>query len=101
MKTYGVWSSGEYNVRTNFDRNFRNLFTTNGPREMGNVVECVNLVISNAMNMNLLKPIVPQEIKDAVFEMGSLKALGLDGFRGIFFYQHLWQQIFWEAGHCC
>ncbi|CAB4279782.1 unnamed protein product [Prunus armeniaca] len=71
----GVWSSGEHNVRTTFDRYFRNLFTTNGPREMRNVVECVNPVISNAMNTDFLRPIAPQEIKDVVFEMGALKAL--------------------------
>lgn len=54
---------------------------------MGNVVECVDLVITNVMNLDLLRPIAPQEIKDAVFEMGALKAPGPDGFQGIF-YQH-------------
>ncbi|KAI5328747.1 PREDICTED: reverse mRNAase [Prunus dulcis] len=80
-----VYSSGEHDVRATFDRYFGNLFTTYGPQEMGNVVECVNPVISNAMNMDFLRPIAPQEIKDAVFEIGALKALGPDGFQGIFY----------------
>ncbi|KAM2051864.1 hypothetical protein ACFX1T_033241 [Malus domestica] len=37
------------------------------------------------MNEVLTRPLVNEEIKDAVFQMGRLKAPGPDGFQGVFF----------------
>ncbi|KAM1083313.1 hypothetical protein ACFX19_022135 [Malus domestica] len=38
------------------------------------------------------RPIVLEEIKDAIFQMGGMKALGLDGFHGVF-YHSFWDII--------
>lgn len=43
------------------------------------------------MNKKLMRPISPKEIKNAVFQMGPLKAPGPDGFPGMF-YQKYWQE---------
>ncbi|KAM2740124.1 hypothetical protein EV2_034162 [Malus domestica] len=44
------------------------------------------------MNEVLTRPLVNEEIKDAVFQMGRLKAPGPDGFQGVFF-QSYWDII--------
>lgn len=44
------------------------------------------------MNASLLIPVSLEDIKDAVFQMGKLKALGLDGFQGVF-YQPFWDNL--------
>ncbi|XP_050137876.1 secreted RxLR effector protein 161-like [Malus sylvestris] len=47
---------------------------------------------SEEMNSHLTRPITIQEIKDTAFQIGGLKAPGLDGLQGIF-YQSLWDII--------
>lgn len=44
------------------------------------------------MNASLLIPVSLEDIKDAVFQMGKLKAPGLDGFQGVF-YQPFWDNL--------
>jgi hypothetical protein len=41
-----------------------------------------NLVISDDMNKDLCKPFLEEEISDALFQIGPLKASGPDGFPG-------------------
>lgn len=41
-------------------------------------------VLNEEMNDTLQSPISLQEVKNAVYDMGALKAPGLDGFRGCF-----------------
>jgi len=44
------------------------------------------------MNDDLLKPTTLEEVKEAVFQLGALKAPGSDGLNGQF-YQHAWEDI--------
>lgn len=48
--------------------------------------------VSSDMNASLIRPITDQEIKDAAFQLGSLKAPGPNGFSGIFYHKH-WEVI--------
>ncbi|KAL9665225.1 hypothetical protein QQ045_020638 [Rhodiola kirilowii] len=67
----------------------------------------ISPVISKDMNSALLKDISEEEVKMAVFSLGSLKAPGVDGFPAIFYQKH-WDLIkssvikevkdFWACG---
>ncbi|CAL5386064.1 unnamed protein product [Camellia sinensis] len=48
--------------------------------------------VSEKVNAELIKPVTDEEIKNAAFQLGSLKASGPDGFQGIF-YQNHWEIV--------
>lgn len=50
------------------------------------------MLVNSEMNADLCMPITDDEIKVAVFDLGALKAPGLDGFPGKF-YQNFWETI--------
>ncbi|KAM1570051.1 hypothetical protein ACFX10_035099 [Malus domestica] len=55
------------------------------------------------MNDALRKPVKEMEIREALAQMGGLKASDPDGFRGVFF-QHFWEiissEVMWMAVEC-
>ncbi|XP_062014482.1 uncharacterized protein LOC133731021 [Rosa rugosa] len=63
-----------------------------GPRDWDDVLNLVDPIISPEMNASLLAPVSVQEIHDAVFQLGPLKAPGPNGFSGIF-YQCYWNIV--------
>ncbi|CAM8945290.1 unnamed protein product [Rhodiola kirilowii] len=68
---------------------------------------CVSPVISEEMNLGLLKDVTEEEIKAAVFSLGPFKSPGIDGFPALFYQKH-WGVIkdgvvkeikeFWSSG---
>ncbi|XP_062014434.1 uncharacterized protein LOC133730954 [Rosa rugosa] len=68
------------------------LFTSNGQQEWGEVLDFVDPVVTTNMNVKLTELITLQEVKDAVFDLGATKALGPDGFSGVF-YQSQWDTV--------
>lgn len=63
----GQWMEDERGIRGTVDDHFRNLFTSNGSRDWGSLLDCVKTVVSREMNENLTMPIEDEEIKHAVF----------------------------------
>lgn len=59
---------------------------------MKEALAVVDPVIIGDMNDRLTRSVSEEEIKTAVFQLGSLKAPGPDGYPG-FFYQHYWEAI--------
>lgn len=57
-----------------------------------NVLRSTSNKISAEQNVRLCRGICIEEIKSAVFELGSLKAPGPDGFPGLF-YQKYWDHV--------
>lgn len=53
--------------------------------------QCPNIVTAE-MNQTLNAEITMEEVHNAVFQMGPLKAPGSDGLNGQF-YQHHWEDI--------
>ncbi|XP_072084658.1 uncharacterized protein [Arachis hypogaea] len=84
----GQWILGEANIMRLVERHFTKLFTSEGNR---NLEECVTEIpkrVTREMNEELMANITDEEIKEAVFSMGGLKAPGPDGLNGLFFQQH-------------
>ena len=46
-------------------------------------------LVSDGMNRELIKEVCEEEMMQAAFELGAMKALGPDGFNGAF-YQRYW-----------
>ncbi|XP_025693017.1 uncharacterized protein [Arachis hypogaea] len=84
----GQWTQGEANIMRLVERHFTKLFTSEGNR---NLEECVTEIpkrVTTKMNEELMAIITDEEIKEAVFSMGGLKAPGPDGLNGMFYQQH-------------
>lgn len=58
---------------------------TEGPHDWGDILKCLDSVVTEAMNATLCSPISDLEIKEAVFNIGGSKAPGSNGFQGVFF----------------
>lgn len=67
---------------------FKQLFTADQP-QMDTVLNCIPSSISAQQNTELLKPIVDEEVKEAVFHMHPDKASGPDGMNPAFFSKEL------------
>ncbi|KAI5328447.1 hypothetical protein L3X38_027844 [Prunus dulcis] len=92
----GCWHVGEPAVRRAFEEYFKNLFTSEAQSINGDILDCVDSVISQTTNDNLLQAITMEEIKEAAMQMGGLKAPGPDGYQGIFFHKY-WDTIYDEV----
>lgn len=88
----GDWEMDEHQVRSVIKDYFKNLFTSEGPRDWGDILAFIPAVISDDINATLLAPISDEEIRITVFQMGALKSPGPDGFSGIF-YQKYWSIV--------
>ncbi|CAL9020040.1 unnamed protein product [Prunus brigantina] len=94
MMSVGMWVSKQSGGV--FEEHFKNLFTSEDQPINGDILHCVDSVISQATNDNLLQAITMEEIKEAAMQMGGLKAPGPDGYQGIFFHKY-WDTIYDEV----
>ena len=67
---------------------FEKLFEADPSLLPHTVVNLFNHVITDAMNEKLCEAFTDKEISDALFQIGPLKAPGLDGFPARFFQRH-------------
>ncbi|XP_020999491.2 uncharacterized protein LOC107489275 [Arachis duranensis] len=84
----GHWTQGEADIMRLVETHFTKLFTSEGDRNMEDCIKHIPTRVTRKMNDDLMAKIKDEEIKDAVFSMGSLKAPGPDGLNGLFFQQH-------------
>lgn len=88
----GEWISDEDGINEHIHGFFSNLFSYSGERDFAEILSVVDHCITDDMNTSLVKEVVDEEIKEAVFQLGSLKAPGPDGYPG-FFYQKYWEKV--------
>ncbi|CAN6676537.1 unnamed protein product [Malus baccata var. baccata] len=88
MTNNGNWEVNPKQVRRLVDEHFVNLFTSSGQREWGDLLSCVNHMVSDEMNETLSSRVSTDKVKIAAMQMGGLKAPGPDGFPGIFYQAH-------------
>lgn len=93
----GVWVSKEDDINSHLQEYFSSLFRSSGTRDFGSVLEKVDKKVTQGMNNLFTQAFTDEEIKEAVFQMGALKAPGPDGFPGLF-YQRFWDIV---GGEVC
>ncbi|KAK9988296.1 hypothetical protein SO802_028535 [Lithocarpus litseifolius] len=87
----GVYNANEKWCNTNdgianaAEQFFQALFTSAQPRNIENVLDPVERLVTPDMNQQLLQPYTPEEIKRALFQMHPSKSPGLDGMSPFFF----------------
>ena len=79
-------------VRRRFEDYYRELFSTGGGRKWGRVLEYVPKVVNEDVNKELVREVEEDEIRNAMFQLGTFKAPGPDGFNGLF-YQKFWEIV--------
>lgn len=88
----GNYIGGDQAVREEFCTFFGDLFKSRGPRNWGNILNCIHRSISEAQNIRLTHPFSMEEVRTAVKQLGSLKAPGPDDLPGLF-YDCLWEIV--------
>ena len=88
----GEWIEEKEMVRGRFEDYYKELFCTRGGRRWGRVLEYVPKVVNEDVNKELVREVEEDEIKNAVFQLGTFKAPGPDGFNGLF-YQKFWEVV--------
>ncbi|GJX77037.1 reverse transcriptase [Tanacetum coccineum] len=68
---------------------FHSIYMDNGARDFEEVISVLTPVVFATMNAHLQSPVTDSEIYKATKKLGGLKALGGDGFPGMF-YQRYW-----------
>lgn len=76
---------------------YRTLFTSQQGTRCDELLQQVPTKVTDAMNMELMKPYSDEEIKNALFSMGDLKAPGLDGMPALF-YKNFWEKVGLDVG---
>lgn len=61
------------------------LYTSSPTTHLSECIQVIPRLVSNDMNVSLMARVTASEVERVVFSLGSLKALGLDGFNGLFY----------------
>ncbi|OMP12130.1 reverse transcriptase [Corchorus capsularis] len=88
----GEWVENEDEILGTFQKFYEKLFTSGGSNNWRNILDNIPALVSEDMNIDLLRDVEDEEIKAAVFELGALKAPGPDGYNG-WFYQRYWKIV--------
>ena len=68
------------------------LFTSPGPMTNSQVLDSIPRVITDDVNLHLTGDFLEREVANALQQMATLKAPGLDGMPSLF-YQHFWNTM--------
>ncbi|CAN6682317.1 unnamed protein product [Malus baccata var. baccata] len=86
------WVESPTHIWKLVDDHFLNVFKSRGPRDWGNLLEGINIGVTDEMNLTLMESVSLEEIKEAAIQMGGFKAPSPNGFQGIF-YRSSWEII--------
>ncbi|KAL0010592.1 hypothetical protein SO802_005700 [Lithocarpus litseifolius] len=92
MDKNGFWRTDEQSIGLIAAKYFNNIFATSNPRNMEEVLNVVDRVVTEEMNQSLLKPFVGDEVRQTLFQMHPSKSPGLDGMSS-FFFQKYWHVV--------
>ena len=88
--SHGRWLTQQDGIAEVIETYFQDIFKSSHPLEenLSMVLDCVEPCITPAMSEILSSRFSMEEVKAAMFEMGSLKAPGPDGFHAAFFQRN-------------
>ena len=87
-KLDGSWCTDQAEMRHMAQQYFEEVFTRDDCLEPEELVNLVEAKVTDEMNLSLCKPYSDEEISDALFQIGPLKAPGPDGFPARFFQRN-------------
>lgn len=85
----GSWIIGQQAILNSVELHFSRGYDSSNPQHILECTARVPKLVSEDLNRVLLSLVSNEEIKEAVFSMGALKAPGRDGFNGLFFSEKL------------
>lgn len=85
QKLDGTWREDVVAIRRECETYFRGIFRTEGCQGVMDQLECVQTMINEGMNAELIKGVDKEEVRLAVYQLGRTKALRPDDFPGIFY----------------
>ena len=88
----GVWCTDEDLLKTEAQSFYKNLFCSNENIDLSYCSDIVMPILKADDISSLLRPVDMEEVKQAVFVVGSYKALGPDGFQPVFF-KNYWEMV--------
>ncbi|XP_020970175.1 uncharacterized protein LOC110268393 [Arachis ipaensis] len=88
----GSWIEDRKEIMKHIEERFDALFTSSNNTNCESVIRNIPVRVTESMNRELISEVTEEEIRKAVFSMGSLKAPGPDGLNGLFYQKH-WEII--------
>ncbi|RYR51488.1 hypothetical protein Ahy_A06g026507 isoform A [Arachis hypogaea] len=88
----GQWLNSKEEIMEHIVNHFMNLFTSTRRQNFDSTIRKIPKRVTEEMNNELLMEVSDEEVKKAVFSMGSLKAPGPDGLNGLFYHKY-WDVI--------
>lgn len=85
----GSWVEGKEDTFKAILNHYEEVYKSDCPSNMDSCLDCIPKLVTPSMNAILLAPFLEEDIKQAVFNLGPLKAPGPDGFNGLFFQKKL------------
>ena len=92
MDRNGIWRTNEQSIGFITVEYFNNIFATSNLRNMEEVLNVVDRVVTEKTNQSLLKPFVGVKVWQALFQMHPSKSSGPDGMYP-FFFQKYWHVV--------
>ncbi|KAL4351327.1 hypothetical protein GQ457_06G004380 [Hibiscus cannabinus] len=88
----GEWLEDDKDIAQLFQEHFKGVYTKALSIDFDSISDIIPRVVTEEMNRELCRRVTREEVKEAIFNMGSLKAPGPDGFPGVF-YRTFWEII--------
>ena len=92
MDRNGIWRTDKQSVGLIAAEYFNNIFATSNPRNMREVLNAMDRVVTEEMNQALLRPFVGDEVRQALFQMHPSKSPSPNGMSP-FVFQKYWHVV--------
>ncbi|KAK8629910.1 hypothetical protein V6N13_078727 [Hibiscus sabdariffa] len=92
QSAHGEWLEDDNEIAKLFQEHYKTVYMKSPSIDFDSITNIIPRLVTKEMNEILCKQVSKEEVKEAVFNMGSLKAPGPDGFPGTF-YRTYWEFV--------